>query len=101
VDEIEALLSQNPCVGNIQQWARFYEWRQAKDGIDTSVVEIDLRQAGVFGFTSGRLIRSRDPSLGPGEIIIKADDRNYRVAFGSYQVETGKLELDSCGQNRN
>ena len=101
VDQIEGLLAEDPCVGNIKRWARLYEWSQTKDGIDTKVIEIDLRQAGVFGFTPGRLIRSRDPSLGPGEIMVQADDRDYRVAFASYYVDTGKLELRSCGQNRN
>ena len=101
VDHIEDLLAEDPCVENIKRWARFYEWSQTKDGIDTRVVEIDLRQAGAFGFTPGRHIRSRDPSLGPGEIMVRADDRDYRVAFASYYVDTGKLDLRFCGRNRN
>ena len=101
IDHIEGRLAEDPCVGNIKRWARLYEWSQTKKGIDTKVVKIDLRQAGVFGFTPGRLIRSRDPSLGPDEIMIQADDRDYRVAFASYHVDTGKLELRFCGRNRN
>ena len=98
VNHIEGLLAEDPCVGNIQRWARLYEWGRTKEGIDTRVVEIDLRQAGVFGLTPGRVIRSRDPALGPGEMMVRGDDRDYRVAFGSYDVETGNLELRSCGQ---
>ena len=101
VDHIEDLLAENPCVGNVKRWSRLYEWGLTKDGLDTNVVEIDLRQVGVFGFTPGRLIRSRDPSLKPEEIMVHADDRDYRFASGSYDVETGKLELRFCGRNRN
>jgi hypothetical protein len=101
INHIEDMLADDPCVGDIRKWARLYEWRQTKDGIDTSVIDIDLRQAGVFGFQSGRVVRARDPSLRPGEIMIAADDRDYRVAFGSYEVATDALNLDFCGRNRN
>lgn len=101
VDYIEERLAEDACVGKIERWARFYEWSQTPGGIDTNTVEIDLREAGAFGFTSGRRIRSRDPSLGPGEIMITSDHRDYRVAFASYHVPTKELELHSCGRNLN
>lgn len=101
IDEIELRLSNDACVGDIKRWARFYEWSFTQDGIDTSTVEIHLREAGAFGFGSGRQIRARDPSLSTGQIRITADDRKYLVAFASYHVPTKQLDLRSCGLNRN
>jgi len=101
VDYIERRLAEDACIGDVKRWARFYEWSQTPSGIDTRTVKIDLREAGVFGFTSGRHIRARDPSLEPGEIMIESDGRDYRVAFASYHVGTDLLELHSCGRNRN
>lgn len=101
VHRIETVLAEDPCVGSLDRWARYYRWQQGRDGPNREVVDIDLRQAGIFGYRRGRYILSEpDPRLKPGEIIIEGDDRRYLVAFASYDVRLDQLTMESCGPNR-
>ena len=101
VARIETVLAEDPCVGALDRWARYYKWRREVNGPNREIVEIDLRQAGVFGYRRGRyMLPEPDPRLRPGEIIITADDRRYLVAFASYDVRLHQLTMESCGPNR-
>ena len=100
VDKIEAQLANDPCVGSLARWARHYRWRMSPDGWDRTVVEIDLRQAGVFGFRQGRYIHLPQTGGRPADIIIMGDERRYLVAFASYDVRLDRLTMESCGPNR-
>ena len=76
VDRIEALLAEDPCVASLDRWARHYKLRRVPDGLNGDVVDIDLRQAGVFGYRAGRyVIPQTDPATGVGDMMITADDR--------------------------
>lgn len=101
VGRIEAVLSDNQCVGSLDRWARYYKWQSGPDGPNRHIVEVDLRQAGVFGYRRGRYILPEpNPRLKPGEIIVTGDDRHYLVAFASYDVRLDRLTMDHCGPNR-
>ena len=66
VNKIEARLARDPCVGSLAKWARRYEWRLSPEGWDRNVVDIDLRQAGIFNFRQGRKIDL--PEIGRGQL---------------------------------
>lgn len=101
VGRIEPILAEVPCVGSLDRWARYYKRQRGPEGPNRNVVDIDLRQAGAFGYGRGRYILPEpDPRLKPGEIIITGDDRRYRVALASYDVRLDQLTMESCGPNR-
>ena len=101
VGRIEAILAEDPCVGSLDRWARYYKWQRGQDGPNRDIVDVDLRQAGVFGYRRGRYtLPEPDPRLRPGEIIVSGDDRRYLVAFASYDVRLDRLTMDHCGPNR-
>lgn len=60
--------------------------------LDSAVIEFRLREAGKFGFKSGRQFVDAPLTSGP-------DDRNYKVAFGTYDFLRRKLRIESCGPN--
>jgi hypothetical protein len=62
-------------------------------------VEVILREAGKFGYRAGSFVEPSPPPLRPNAIYIELDDRDYRVAFGSYDVVADKLDLRLCGPN--
>lgn len=101
VGRIEAILAEDPCVGSLDRWARYYRWQRGLDGPNRDIVDVDLRQAGFFGYRRGRYILPEpDPRLRPGEIIVTGDDRRYLVGFASYDVRLDRLTMDHCGPNR-
>lgn len=100
VSRIEATLAKDPCVGSLDRWARYYKWQTGQDVTSRDVVDVDLRQAGVFGYRRGRyVVPEPDPRLRPGEITVTADHRPYLVAFASYDVRLDRLTMESCGPN--
>lgn len=101
VNRIEAALAENQCVGSLDRWARHYRWQGGVHGPNRDIVDVDLRQAGVFGYRRGRyILPNPDPRLRPGEIIVTGDDRRYLVAFASYDIRLDRLTMESCGPNR-
>lgn len=101
VGRIEALLAEDSCVGSLDRWARYFKWQRRLDGPNRDIVEVDLRQAGIFGYRRGRYILPEpDPRLGPDEIIVTGDDRRYLVAFALYDVRLDRLTMESCGPSR-
>lgn len=109
VSRIELHLEQDPCVGSLDRWARFYRWgTRPSDFTGPSLppaadrheeVEIVLREAGKFGYRPGSFIEPSPPSLKENEIYMEHDDRDYLIAFGTYTVAKDTLELATCGSN--
>ncbi len=95
LDRIEARLASNACLAPLDRWERGYhfrnDWHSIRGALDPSRVIFRFRQAGVYGFRAGR--RQDDPD----EMAL--DHRQYRMAGGEYFVDTGRLELWSCGWN--
>jgi hypothetical protein len=111
MDRVEAALKPLPCIGNLADWERRYYYmpeyavgeldaaikqdREPKPiGYDKSVVEIDLREAHYEEFGSGRKSYVGFPP-GSGD----TDDRDYRVAWGGYDLKAGTLHMADCGPN--
>ena len=111
VERIEAHLARESCVGALSRWARFYRWMPTPAAFNGSLprtrlasdheVEVILREAGVFGYRAGRFIEPSPPPLSRNQIHLSGDHRDYRVAFGSYDILTDRLTLESCGPNLN
>jgi len=58
LDAVERELGASPCIGNLDRWERRYAYHQWWEGtvyhLDSAVIEFHLREAGKFGFQSGR-----------------------------------------------
>jgi len=111
MDRIEAQLAQMPCVGRLADWERIYlyhpdyfaeevdaairECREPRrSGYDRTKIEIHLRQANFEEFGEGRKSYADYPRG-----LADTDYRAYRIAYGSYDVKSGKLDLAACGAN--
>jgi hypothetical protein len=111
MDRIEAQLAQVPCVGRLADWERIYLYHPdyfaeevdaaikegrapRRSGYDRTKIEIHMRQANFEEFGEGRKSYVDYP---PG--LADTDDRAYRIAYGSYDVKSGKLDLAACGPN--
>ena len=111
MDRIEKQLERTPCIGSLADWERIYlyhpkyfaeeldaaikEGRQPRrSGFDRAQIEIHLRQANFEEFGEGRKSYADYPSG-----LLDTDDRGYRIAYGSYDLGRGKLDLAACGTN--
>ena len=111
MDRVEAALGREECIGDLKSWLRRYHyklefspeeseaaWKERREPQPTaynkSVIEVDLREANFEEFGNGRRSYSNYPE-GSGGI----DDRDYRMAFGTFDVATGLLNLAACGEN--
>ncbi|HEX2811838.1 MAG TPA: hypothetical protein VHO04_04060 [Sphingopyxis sp.] len=111
MDHVEAELSRLPCVGDLSKWERRYFYRlefsdeentrslkedrmPKPTGYIRSLIEFDLREANYEEFGSGRKSYSDIPPEA-GD----TDDRDYRLAIGTYDLKTGKINVYHCGRN--
>lgn len=95
VNRIELELGALKCPGSLGVWERHYWYSRDRSGsINRSTVEIDLRQAGFEEFGYGRHIHPAPPVF-----RFDTDDRDYRVAFGTFDIPTGALKMSACGSN--
>lgn len=98
IEAIEANLSRNPCVGPMAKWERTYFYKRTYghdypySPQDTSIIEIQYRQAGFDKFKAGRRILGLPDGAG-------LDDRAYDLVFAKYYRKTGALEIEACGPN--
>lgn len=103
-DEIEAKLAKVPCVGPMARWERHYVFSSKQNDLalfatffmsdswfNYRSVDIDYREAGFEEFHSGRFLGQ---SVRPA-----ADDRQYNLVFGHYDLPTGTAYLWACGPN--
>lgn len=111
MDRIEKQLERVPCVGRLANWERRYLYHPEysdeeldaairagreprRSGFDRSKIEIHLRQANFEEFGEGRKSYVDYPPD-----MSATDDRTYRIAYGSYDLTSGKLALTACGPN--
>jgi hypothetical protein len=95
LDKMEKELGAVQCVGDVRRWERRYEYHRSRTGtvyhLDTAVIDFQLREAGKFGFRSGReFVDTIEPEI---------DDRPYKIAFGNYDLLRDKLTVETCGPN--
>jgi hypothetical protein len=91
MDRVEAILTSDDCIGDLDQWERLYAYslNHSTRATDPNVIEFDFREAGVHGFNSGR----RAVELFQ---LAEIDDRDYRSAFGRFTVSTGRIDIRWC-----
>ncbi|QNN65247.1 hypothetical protein H9L12_00935 [Sphingomonas rhizophila] len=93
IDAVEAQVARDRCVGDLKRWERLYSFGlDDRREVDETKVLFHYRQAGVYGFKAGRKVTK------PAEWV-NPDDRDYALAFGSFDRQSGNLVIDFCGQN--
>lgn len=93
IDHLEDLLAQEPCVGSMQKWVRFYGYnRLPGNTVSTRIIDFHLDEAGPDAAKSDRHITAPDSWVG-------IDDRPIRMAFGDYDLKDGRIRLAFCGNN--
>src|SRR4051794_34575586 len=103
-NEIEAKLRTVPCVGSMNRWERHYTFSSkpslraaamtfgsSNRWFNYNVIDIAFYQAGFEEYREGRYLG--DSRL-PG-----ADDRQYDLVFGHYDIPTHTASLWACGPN--
>lgn len=94
LDRIERQLSNDPCIGDLSRWARYYRFDSKNGEIDMSKILFDFNEQKSSGEKAGRYLRPpRD------EKVFELDDRNNIVAFGTYYLPSGKVHIAFCGPN--
>ncbi len=94
IDRIEQRLSANSCIGSMERWSRRYAYglNTQTGEAKTDTIGFLFQEANRYEFREGRVVVTP-------EKFITIDDRPYRIATGTFSPATGKLELNSCGQN--
>jgi hypothetical protein len=95
IDKLERKLSPNPCIGSLARWSRSYSFERDPESrrVVRRIVTFLYEEAGKFEFKAGRHI------FAPGEVPINLDDRQYMIAFGTYDLQSDKIEVGACGPN--
>ena len=101
-DEIEAKLLSLPCVGSMNRWERHYVYSSKPSALAALMtfgmsdrwfryqsVDIAYYQAGFEEFRAGRVLGRDRPPM--------ADDRQYTLVFGHYDIPTHTAYLWACG----
>ena len=97
IERLEAVLSQHPCVGDVNRWERSYRFSR-KTGLisdyafnpDFDVIEFHLRRAGTI------LIRPRMNVLTPTPGGDWPDSSPIRSVDGRFTLGSGKLTVARC-----
>jgi hypothetical protein len=92
INQVENRLSREPCVGSLDRWERLYSFGQSGGEVDESVINFAYREAGRFGFVSGRRITSPDE-------WVNLDDRPYLIMTGYFVIGENRLVIRACGPN--
>ena len=92
INRVEDRLAREPCVGSLDRWERLYSFGQSGGEVDESVINFAYREAGRFGFVSGRRITSPDE-------WVNLDDRPYLIMNGYFVIGTNRLVIRACGPN--
>ena len=101
IDRLEVQLASDPCIGSLQKWERTYRIHRNigvgdpnRGKIYPDRIDFLFREAGRFGIQSGRNVR---PPRALNVFVF--DDTPVRMAWGSFRISAGKLNLDFCGPN--
>jgi len=94
IDAADQVLARQPCIGKLNKWHRRYagriDWQNGR--VDRDVLWFSFRQAGLYGYEAGR-------KVGRLADIAEIDDRQFRLASGTYNLRTRQVSFDSCGTN--
>ena len=95
INTTEKALSAESCIGNLIRWSRRYSFAidYPNGRIDGDAIWFSLREAGRYGFHSGR-------QIGKPRDFAELDDRQFLIATGTYHLKTHRVKLDACGNNR-
>jgi hypothetical protein len=93
VEQIESLLANEPCVGDLRTWSRFYAYDFLPEKmVDSGIVDFHLEQVGSYGVQQGRKITEPDS-------WVNLDDRPIRMVNGDYDIREQRLRIEFCGNN--
>lgn len=95
VDRIEAQLEGRPCIGALERWERHYSYGRGIDllrdrGVRRDRITFEFSEAGIYNYQSRRIISRYGSDL---------DERQRRIAYGEYDVPSGRLTVYTCGWN--
>jgi len=96
VNRIEALALRDSCVRPLDQWWRQYVFAVTYGPkgreVHRNVVQVSMIEAGHNGHRAGRFIVAQPA---PPEL----DDSQFKLAFGEYDIASGRFTRWVCGQN--
>jgi hypothetical protein len=94
VADIEKQLSRDPCLTDIATMRREYRYGRRDGEEDKGLIDIKVQEADFDGLPAGIFIKGQS-NFGT------LDDRSYFVAFATYHLGKGELDLWACGDNAN
>jgi hypothetical protein len=93
---VEQRLANHPCVGDLNDWERYYRFAPATGlsayttSFDLDAIEFHLRRAGTFTIESGVKVLRR------GETDDWPDGRNVHSLDGRFRIVGDKLSVSRC-----
>lgn len=99
VARVDRAISTVPCIGKAELWQREYQYRTTLRYVpslwwlDRNTIVFHLTKAGDFADAGVRL----EPPDPPFDWIL--DDTPTDLAWGSYSLASGRLQVDFCGSN--
>lgn len=97
---VEKALSGTTCIGPVGAWERVYRYHLtpnvfavALSRLDRKVVDFKLLRAGKFARVGQTLLPPYPP------LAFELDDTPTDVAWGSFNLRSGKLRMKFCGSN--
>ncbi|WPZ04271.1 hypothetical protein T8S45_01695 [Blastomonas marina] len=94
VTQIEEQLSRDPCLSDIATMRREYRYGMRDGEEDRGLIDIKVQEADFDGLPAGIFIKGQS-NFG------MFDDRSYFVAFATYHLGRGELDIWACGDNAN
>ncbi len=92
VADLEKQLSRDPCLTGIAMMRREYRYGKRDGEEDKGLIDIKVQEADFDGLPAGIFIKGQS-NFGA------ADDRSYFVAFATYHIGKGELDIWACGDN--
>lgn len=94
VNQVEAALSREPCIGNLDRWSRSYAFNMLPETtVDTAIVDFHLEGAGgPLGIKPGKRVTAPDA-------WVRVDDRPIRIVDGDYDLREHRIHVAFCGNN--
>jgi hypothetical protein len=92
IEQIEAKLAGEPCIGSVGEWHREYAFRKANNKpADRNDIRVWFKAAGPRD-AAGRFVRETTDKW-------PLDDSPVNMVFARYDVRRDQLTLESCGAN--
>ena len=93
VADVEKQLSRDPCLTDIATMRREYRYGMRDGEEDRGLIDIKVQEANFDGLPAGIFIKGQS-NFG------MFDDRPHFVAFATYRLGKGELDLWACGDNQ-